>query len=115
MTQDTILYWSAVIIALGGACGVIWKLVSPIARKFKVVWAGFEAFIRDWAGEEATPGRGAVPGVMERLNKIDGELKHNGGSSMKDSLKRIEQTLKKIDERLDEGNKRFEEIESRLK
>jgi hypothetical protein len=71
--------------------------------------------MRDWAGEPAEPGRDKVPGVMERLNRIDGELKHNSGSSMKDSLKRIEQTLKKIDERLDEGNKRFEEIESRLK
>jgi len=50
---------------------------------------------------------------MERLQKIEIELKHNGGSSIKDAVKRIEQKLHVIDERLDEGNKRFDNIEKR--
>jgi len=30
---------------------------------------------------------------MERLNRLDGELSHNGGSSMKDAIDRIEKSL----------------------
>jgi hypothetical protein len=115
MAQENILYWAAAVIALGGASGVIWRLFRPVVQKTRTAMHAVDQFLRDWAGEEEAPGRDRVPGVMERLNRIDGELQHNSGSSMKDSLKRIEQTLKKINERLDEGNKRFEEIESRLK
>jgi hypothetical protein len=52
-----------------------------------------EKFRRDWEGEEASPGRDKVPGVMERLNRLDGELSNNGGSSMKDAIERIEKSL----------------------
>jgi len=45
--------------------------------------------MRDWEGEEATPGRDRVPGVMERLNKLDGELSNNGGSTTKDKVDRL--------------------------
>jgi hypothetical protein len=48
-----------------------------------------ERFMRDWEGEEATPGRDRVPGVMERLNKLDGELSNNGGSTTKDKVDRL--------------------------
>lgn len=61
----------------------------------------------DWAGEEAREGRDATPGVMERLNNIDGELKRNGGSSLKDSVDRIH-------DRLDEGNKQFAKFDKRI-
>jgi C4-dicarboxylate-specific signal transduction histidine kinase len=74
-----------------------------------------DQFLRDWAGESYRPGHPATPGVMERLQKIESELRHNGGSSIKDAVKRIENKLTKIDERLDEGNHRFEDIEERIK
>ena len=48
-----------------------------------------ERFMRDWEGEEAEPGRDRVPGVMERLNKLDGELSNNGGSTTKDKVDRL--------------------------
>jgi predicted nuclease with TOPRIM domain len=102
------------IIAIGGALGVIWKLSKPLIKKARKLLNSIEKFIRDWEGEEASAGRDAVPGVMERLNRIDGELKHNGGSSMKDSLRRIEKKIAQIDERLEEGNERFAHVESRL-
>jgi hypothetical protein len=44
---------------------------------------------------------------MERLNNIDGELKRNGGKSIKDTVTRIEK-------RLIEGDKKFNDIYSRL-
>ena len=46
--------------------------------------------MRDWEGEEGSPGRDAVPGVMERLNRMDGELSQNGGyTTVKDRVNRL--------------------------
>lgn len=114
MAQEVILSWAAAIIAVGGALGVLWKLISPLVKKTQQLMESLEHFTRDWFGEEAQPGRHRVPGVMERLNRIDGELKHNGGSSMKDAMKRIEDKITEIDGRLEEGAKRFEEIEKKV-
>lgn len=119
--DNIILMWATAIIAVGGALGVLWKLVTPVVRKTRSLLNSLDRFTTDWFGEEAAPGRDRIPGVMERLNNIDGELKHNGGSTMKDAIKRIENTQKaiiqtqdKITARLDEGNNRFESLEKRL-
>lgn len=112
--MDVVLMWATTIIAVGGAFGVIWKVTSPIVKKTKGLLDSLDKFVRDWEGEPEAPGRARVPGVMERLNRIDGELKHNGGSSMKDALKRVEKKLNEIDSRLDDGNKMFESLDSRL-
>lgn len=48
-----------------------------------------ERFKRDWEGESEEPGRDRVPGVMERLNKLDGELSQNGGKSTKDTVNKL--------------------------
>lgn len=114
MAQDVILSWAAAIIAIGGAFGVLWKLITPLYRTFKKLTLSLELFMRDWFGEEAAPGRSKVPGVMERLSRIDGELKHNGGSSMKDSLKRIESELKAVQARLDEGGRQFNALDEKI-
>lgn len=71
--------------------------------------------MRDWSGEEARPGRSRVPGVMERLNSIDGELKNNGGSSVKDAVDRIENKISTIDNRLADGDKKFDDLYNEVK
>jgi hypothetical protein len=96
--------------ALGGFLG----LIKWISRKTSIFEKKFDSFMRDWGGEPAAPGRDAVPGVMERLNNIDGELKHNGGSTMKDAMQRIEHKLDTIDARLLEGDSKFTQLESRI-
>ena len=115
MTLEQIQMWAAFIVVLAAAIGVLWKLFSPLVKKTKHLLDSLSRFTVDWFGEEAAPGRDAVPGVMERLNNIDGELKHNGGSTMKDAIKRIENKLKVIDSRLDEGNQRFDNLENKVK
>ena len=112
--DQTIFYWAAAVVAVGSALVMLWKLIKPICDRVHKFMDAWDAFLRDWAGEPASPGRSAVPGVMERLNRIDGELKRNGGSSMKDTLNRVDKKLGQIDARLEEGNKRFEYIEERI-
>jgi len=114
MSIETVLFWSAAVISVGGAFTMIWKLVKPLIQRIKSLSNSLDLFTRDWFGEPATSGRDAVPGVMARLNKIDGELKHNGGSTMKDAVKRIEQKVDRIDERIEKGDKRFIEGETRF-
>ena len=90
-----------------GAWFAITKLFKPLQKRIKFWIETWENFMVDWAGEEERPGRSAIPGVMERLNNIDGELKKNGGASLKDSVDRIH-------DRLDEGNKQFAKMDKRI-
>jgi hypothetical protein len=98
-----------------GAWFAIVKFIIPFVKRIKKWLNSLELFMIDWAGEEARPGRDRVPGVMERLNAIDGELKNNGGSSVKDAVDRIEIKINEMDERLLSGDKTFNEIADRLK
>lgn len=86
------------------------KFIFPILKRTKGLFETWESFIQDWGGEEARPGRSRIPGVMERLNEIDGALKNNGGSSVKDAVDRIEIKVQEIDDRLFEGDKKFDDI-----
>lgn len=97
-----------------GAWFAISKLIAPAVKRIKEIGQNLDNFIEDWHGTPARDGRDAVPGVMDRLNKIDGELTHNGGSSVKDAVARIESGIIRINERLEEGDKKFNEIEDRL-
>jgi lysophospholipase L1-like esterase len=79
------------VIGGGTVLGYLYKKVN----KSISTWSDF---IADWQGEEERDGRDAVPGVMARLNEIDGELKHNGGNSLKDVVVRLEQRLAEAEE-----------------
>lgn len=83
-------------------------LLTPMFRSIKALNKKLDTFFRDWEGTPAEPGRDAVPGVMERLNKLDGELSKNSGKSVKDAVTRIEK-------RMEEGNKKFDELEVRIR
>ena len=87
------------IITIGAVAGAIAAVIAVIAvpiKKVKIFFTWLDKFRRDWEGEEAEPGRDRVPGVMERLNRLDGELSNNGGSSLKDAVQRIEFKLDKM-------------------
>lgn len=79
--------------ATASALASVYFVIAPSIRKIRSMMDWLEKFRRDWEGEPGGPGRDAIPGVMERLNRLDGELSHNGGSSLKDAIDRIEKTL----------------------
>jgi hypothetical protein len=79
--------------ATASAIASVFFVIAPTVRKTRSMMEWLEKFRRDWEGEEESPGRARVPGVMERLNRLDGELSNNGGSSIKDAIERIEKTL----------------------
>jgi len=118
-----------IFVQVAGAVGTVlatWllfvKIVIPTRNKVRKALDDLDNFLTDWSGTEGRPGRDRVPGVMERLNNIDGELKNNGGSSVKDAVDRIEIRVDEINDRTDEikvrledGDKKFDKIERRLK
>jgi hypothetical protein len=94
-------------IIVGGIA--ILGFLASVWMKLQKLINNVDTFMVDWTGSDERPGRDKVPGVMERLNKIDGELKHNGGSTMKDAVKRIETKLDRIEGRIEKGDARFQE------
>jgi hypothetical protein len=105
----------ALITMVASTIGTTIVIVAPLWNKFIKFTRSWDVFMRDWSGEEARPGHDKEPGVMERLNNLDGQFKKNGGGSMKDSLDRIERKISSIDKRLAEGDARFEYIEKEIK
>jgi len=113
-TSMLIVAISSSIVIVLSAWFAITKLISPAVKRIKEIGKNLDNFIEDWHGTPAREGRDAIPGVMQRLNNIDGELTHNGGSSVKDAVQRIESGIIRINARLEEGDKKFDEIEDRL-
>jgi hypothetical protein len=113
MSQETLNNITAVFASIGtiiAAWFLIAKLIHPLIKRIVNIFNAWDSFIQDWSGTPETPGRSRVPGVMERINEIDGALKNNGGTSVKDAVDRIEKRINTIDERLEEGDKRFNKV-----
>jgi len=113
MSNETLMFitgLAASIATILGTWFLVVKLIAPLFRRISGVVDNWEIFIRDWSGTPSEPGRDAVPGVMERLNRIDGELQHNGGSSIKDQVRRLETQIKKADLHSRETSAKIEEI-----
>lgn len=89
-------------------------LLRPVVSEFRETLSWLRKFQRDWDGEPAGPGRDAVPGVMERLNRIDGELKRNGGESLKDKVVETWERAQELDSRVTTMELRQTEIQKAL-
>ena len=90
-------------------------LLNPLRKKVKRWASWMERFMRDWEGEEPEPGRDAVPGVMERLNNMDGELSKNGGfTTVKDRVDRLYENQALLMEAFVEMGERLISIENCL-
>ena len=79
--------------AMASAIVSVYFVTAPSVKRIRSMMEWLERFRRDWEGEPGGPGRDSVPGVMERLNRLDGELSNNGGTSVKDAIERIEKSL----------------------
>ena len=97
---------TGIIIAVAGAILGVKQIVIPIIKRVNMIFETASNFSRDWNGEPASPGREASPGVMERLNKLDGELTHNGGKSVKDVVCRMEKNQEKLWKKIEEVEKK---------
>ena len=89
--MDDLTWLAGLIAVVTTIVAAVWALLRPLKRQ-----AGrIEMFWEDWNGTDARPGHSAVPGVMDRLASIDGELQRNGGNSLKDQ---VAATVHKVDQ-----------------
>lgn len=102
--------WIATIL---GAWFAVATFIAPFFKKVRKLIEALEQFVEDWSGTPAKPGRDEVHGVMERLNRIDGELRNNGGSSLKDAVDRIEARIEKGDQLFIEIQKDIHELKKK--
>lgn len=88
--------------ALAGAATAIIALVVAIGRPIRRLWRRVDAFLSDWNGEPARPGRESIPSMPERMQsvetrlaKVEKQVTPNGGntSSLGDRVARIGQRL----------------------
>jgi hypothetical protein len=107
VSSEAAMYVASGLVSLVIILATIWFAVRPTVKAVSKLTHQLEDFMRDWNGTPQEPGRDAVPGVMERLNRLDGELSRNGGKSVKDTVNRIEK-------RLVEGDKKFNDLYSRV-
>ena len=102
-----VLVWAAVTLSDGvGSEDLIWLaglvtaastilaflqvfLVRPLRRLMR---AG-EAIAEAWNGTPARPGFDAIPGIPERIQRIEREVQRNGGASLKDRVFEIDRKL----------------------
>ena len=88
---DDLTWFAGLIAVVTTIVGAVWAMLKPLKRQADRI----EMFWSDWNGTPERPGRSAVPGVMDRLASIDGELTRNGGNSLKDQ---VVETSRKLDE-----------------
>lgn len=105
---------AGILIVITGAILGVTQVIVPLWKKVNGLFDTWASFVRDWNGEPAEPGREAVPGVMERLNKLDGELSHNGGSSLKDAVERLEKNQDRLFRKIEEAENQRVMVQSTL-
>lgn len=84
--------WQAAGIVLGVLLAAV-TLAVTIGRPLRKLARQNDEFREDWYGVPARPGRVAIPGVPERLARIERELQPNSGSSLRDAVGRVEARL----------------------
>lgn len=87
--MSLLLIWCTVGPAVAAVLALAWRLLVGIRR----LVIRIDDFMDDWGGEAARPGVPRRPGVMERLDYIEHQLKPNSGESLRDAVNRIENQL----------------------
>lgn len=93
------------LIAAGAAAGAVLAIVglaAVLGRRMRNGWRRLDAFLEDWNGVPARPGRRAVPSMPERVSQLEqgmsaikSQVTPNGGNSRRlgDRIVRIEGAL----------------------
>lgn len=114
--MQNFLGFVAAAIAILTLVGLLHRMfLKKVISEARDSMAWLRKFQRDWDGEPAEAGRDAVPGVMERLNRIDGELKRNGGSTLKDKVFETFEKAEELESRVTTIELRQCEIQEALK
>jgi uncharacterized protein YoxC len=106
--------WQSIAVIVGTVLAILTVIIIPVWKKFRKFIKGWDLFMRDWQGEPDEPGRDAAPGIMERLNNIDGEFKRKSdGTTLKDAVATMSDTLEEVLKQLTGMNSRVTSMDER--
>ncbi len=88
----TVQPWAAAGVVLGVILTAV-TLAVMVGRPLRRLARQSDEFREDWYGVPARPGRAAIPGVPERLARIEQEFRTNGGATLRDAVGRLETRL----------------------
>jgi hypothetical protein len=97
----TLQQWAAASVVLGAIVSAL-TLAVMVSRPLRRLARQNEEFRQDWYGVSARPGHDAIPGVPERLRRIEMELHPNGAGTLRDAVNDAESRLKGVEARLDD-------------
>lgn len=117
--------------AIGGIAGgaiALSTLGAFAITRFKRIGKRMDEFMEDWHGSPARPGVASRPGVMERLSHqdvalgeirdrvvaVEGEMRTNGGSSLRDAVNRIEGTIATLTDSIEATADRLDVIATQV-
>jgi hypothetical protein len=97
----TLEQWAAAGVVLGAILSAL-TLAVTVSRPLRRLARQNEEFRQDWYGVPARPGHDAVPGVPERLRRIETELHPDGRGTLRSAVNDAERRLKDVESRLDD-------------
>jgi hypothetical protein len=95
---DDVFWFAAGILSVLTLLAFIFR---PAWREFREFLSWHKEFRQTWDGVAPGPGNDGVPGIPERLKKLDGEMSRNGGSTVKDAAFSAARGVERIERRLD--------------
>lgn len=87
VTGTQLSYALAVLLGAGTVALGLWIRHGKMLRRVLTEW---ELMLADWNGVADRPGVDGRPGVMVRMAAIEAQLVANGGSSLRDAVRRLE-------------------------
>ena len=100
MTPDDLEEWLTVAPWLVAVILVVLALTWFVRKALPVLRKGGH-LIDDLVGEPVRPGVMGRPGLMERMQSVEHEVRPNTGTSLNDSVRRTEAHLREVDEKID--------------
>jgi hypothetical protein len=116
------LVTSEAIIATVAVLGLVGTLLVWFGKGVRALHKRLSDLFDDWSGRPGRPGVEPVPGVMESLSGLKSEIAviksetlHNGGTSLKDAITRIEVQLAEHNAEITPQRERFQHDIEELK
>ncbi len=97
----TLQTWAAAGVVLGVILTAV-TLAVMVGRPLRRLARQNDEFRLDWYGAPARPGRDPVPGVPERLRRIEKELQPNHGTSLRDAVDKAVTLATALEQRLED-------------